>query len=487
MRWKIIAVNAFIILLVGVGLFGLLLNSLSTLVTDPAARRQEVSRSLRAANARLALDAAQLEKWLDASVNNERVRAVFSAGTEVARQEAATAQANQILEAAVAERRFEKMTPSLVLLADDHGVVLGRNGSALMRGQRLVDAYPRLQEVLKGGPTSSDAWVNRERNEQLLASYAGIYSDEGKLIGVAVVATPLNDERLARTSELASGQVLAAAIPRENALELIANSSPAAQVVMASASSPAVLQAATLASQTGAITLAEGEVGGNVYGAAPIQGYGSSSVVLIGAVPASLVANFAGVLGGPIVGMSLLGLLLVVAGGTLLGNYISRPISELEDGLLAVMNGNQDLRFQIEHAELGGLVFRVNSLLNTLMGVPEDTSDEEGRPSQAPSSKAFTEALSVDESFVTEQHASPAEVAALQSEPESQYYGRLHREFVQAKRQLGDPVEQITFDAFLSKLRVSEQQLAQKHGKPVRFRVTQKGNAVVLVAIPLPG
>ena len=68
----------------------------------------------------------------------------------------------------------------------------------------------------------------------------------------------------------------------------------------------------------------------------------------------------------------------MIAGGVLLGNYISRPISEIEDGLLAIINGSSDLRFQLEHAELGGLVFRINSLLNALMGVPEDTTDEQG-------------------------------------------------------------------------------------------------------------
>jgi hypothetical protein len=88
----------------------------------------------------------------------------------------------------------------------------------------------------------------------------------------------------------------------------------------------------------------------------------------------------------------------VIIAGWLLGNYITQPVSELEDGLLAVINGNQTLRFQIEHPELGGLVFRINSLLNALMGVPEDDTDEQGRPSVSPNPQHFQEAESVDES-----------------------------------------------------------------------------------------
>jgi len=56
----------------------------------------------------------------------------------------------------------------------------------------------------------------------------------------------------------------------------------------------------------------------------------------------------------------------------MLGNYVSRPIAELEEGLLLVINGQRDLRFDLEHDELGGLTSRINALLGSLLGVPED-------------------------------------------------------------------------------------------------------------------
>jgi nitrogen fixation/metabolism regulation signal transduction histidine kinase len=74
--------------------------------------------------------------------------------------------------------------------------------------------------------------------------------------------------------------------------------------------------------------------------------------------------------------VGMLGLFLVVTGGFLLGNYISRPIAEIEEGLLLVINGQQDLRFELEHEELGGLTSRINSLLNSLLGVKE--GDDQG-------------------------------------------------------------------------------------------------------------
>jgi hypothetical protein len=148
---------------------------------------------------------------------------------------------------------------------------------------------------------------------------------------------------------------------------------------------------------SGALTSAESSVADYTYGAALLEGYGDGRRgVLMAAVPAALVSSVPGLL-WPLIAVGVLGVLLVIAGGVLLGNYISRPIAEIEDGLLAVINGSRDLRFELEHPELGGLVTRINSLLNALMGVPEDTTDEQGRPSRPPSAQEFREALSVDD------------------------------------------------------------------------------------------
>ena len=178
-------------------------------------------------------------------------------------------------------------------------------------------------------------------------------------------------------------------------------------------------------------------------------------------------------------------MLLVVVAGWLLGNYFAQPVSELEDGLLAVINGNSQLRFQIEHPDLGGLVFRINSLLNALTGVPEDTTDEQGKPSRPPTARDFQEALSVDESSVADQAVDARTAAALADEPAEQYYRRLFREYISAKQRLGDPVDHITPDAFVARIRASEQEMAAKHGRAVRYQVQLRDGGIVLIAVPL--
>ncbi|HEY6559610.1 MAG TPA: MXAN_5187 C-terminal domain-containing protein [Polyangiaceae bacterium] len=488
MRWKIIVVNAGIVLVVGLLSYVMLATSLRDVLANKSQQKVQVAQALRAANAQLAVDALRLERWLNEQVMSDAVRNVYAGGTPEARSESATVAANRLRDAAVSEPTFAKMAPSLVLFVDEQGVSFGRNGSALMRGDNMGVAYPSLLEALKTGKTMSDVWLNRQRQEQLLVSYAPVRNEGDKVIGAVLVGTPLNDERLARTSELTSGNLLLLAVPTQaDKLELVANSGRAEGGVIAAAAGQNVLATAQTALSTGNVTSGEKEAADHLFGATPLEGYGNGKrAVLIGAIPASLVSSLSGVL-WPILGVTALGILLVIVGGVLLGNYISQPISELEDGLLAIINGNSELRFQLEHEELGGLVFRVNSLLNALMGVPEDTTDEQGRPSVPASANTFKEALSVDESSAVGQNVEPRVAAALAAEPVEQYYRRLYSEYIAAKRQLGDPVDHITFDAFVTRIQGSERESAAKYGRPVRFQVQLRDNAVILLAVPLPG
>jgi hypothetical protein len=391
MRSKIIVVNAGIVILVALLSYVLLATSLKSVVSDPAERKHEVERSLRAASAQLALDALRVERWLEKNITSEKTRGVFGLATTEARQQAGLNEANRLRDAAQGDDQFTGMAPSLVAVVDDQGVVISRDGSNLMRGEKLSQAYPVLADALKSGRAGSSVWINRQRQEQLLVSYAIVHGDNGAVLGAVVVGTPLNDERMTRTSELTSGSLLVFARSSDKGLEAVANSGGTnAQAAVTAATSAPVAAAAKTASASKAIASVDSVIAGDLFGAMPLDGYGATDSVLITAVPASLVDSVASLL-WPVLAVGALGLLMVVFAGVLLGNYISQPVSELEDGLLAIINGQQDLRFQIEHDELGGLVFRINSLLNAMTGVPEDTTDDQGRPSKAPSANDFQE------------------------------------------------------------------------------------------------
>lgn len=387
MRSKIIAVNAGIVIVIAALTYVLLQTSLREVVANPGERKREVAQALRAASAQLALDALRMERWLERGATAESARNVFAMGTPEARSEAATAEANRLRDAAVSEPAFARMAPSLVLFVDAQGVAVGRNGSALMRGEHVASSYPWLADALKAGHTGSAVWINKQRQEQMLASFAPLHNDKAEVVGAVVIGTPLSDERLQRTSDLTSGQTLVVALVGDKSIDPIADSAASSDVLSA-VTDPGVVAAARQAIGSGGIGSADTVLVDRYFGAAPVDGYGKTEAVLIAAVPSSLVPSLSGLL-MPVLAIGGLGLVLVIAGGVLLGNYISAPISELEDGLLAIINGQSDLRFQLEHPELGGLVFRINSLLNAMMGVAEDTTDDQGRPSQGPSAQGF--------------------------------------------------------------------------------------------------
>lgn len=383
MRWKIISVNSAILSVVALLAFVLLKVSLDGVLADRAARRSDAERALRSANIQLELEGLRLQRWLAARTTEEAVLRVFAGGTSQARSETASLQAKRLRDAAVKHPELSAMSIPLVLFVDARGVVIGRNDSSQMRGEDLSRAYPSIRDALATGETSSQVWVNRQRSEQLLVSYAPVRGEGGAVLGSLVAGAPLTDERLTRISAATSGAALTVGVVSDAArVEVIAEGSPSAPRGDVDAlRDPGAIQRAAASLQAGRALF---EADDAVYAAEPLQGYAAQNVLLVVALPASLVPSVAGLL-WPLVGAALLGLLLVVAGGVLLGNYISEPIAQLEEGLLSVINGRTNHRFDIEHPDLGGLVFRINSLLNTLMGVPD--LDADGRTSQPPGAR----------------------------------------------------------------------------------------------------
>jgi methyl-accepting chemotaxis protein len=401
-----------------------------------------------------------------------------------AQQEAATARCDAV--ATGARGAFES-APSLVVLVDASGKTLGRNGSTLMRGDNLAAAYAGLKDALASGQPGSDIWVNKDRNDQYLASYAPFRNAQGAVAGALVLGTTLNDE-LSRVSDATTGRPLVLVDGAAADTRIVAHStasSPALESIVASAGKDAIRAAL----ESGHV--ASTHAGDTIVAAAPLGGLGSGHhAALVGSSPGALFEN-ATSLANPLLGVMVLGLILVVVGGWLLGNYISQPIDMLEEGLLTILNGQSDKRFELDHSELGGLAFRIDQLLNQLMGVEEDTTDAEGRVSHVPSQKNFSAAMSVDDRKsgaaidAGDGGPDPAVARRLADEPEADYYARIFREYIAAKKALGEATEQITEQTFVTRIRDMEREASGRLGKAVRYQVASNGREVSLLAIPL--
>jgi hypothetical protein len=363
MRWRIICANGAIVIVLTLLTYFLLKTGIERVVDNPSEQRHRLDRALRSASAQLALDALVFERWLGKEADSEAVRAVFLAGTAEARQEAATREANRLRDAAVARAEFARMTPSLLLFVDAAGTALGRNGTEAMRGDEVSRVYPALARVLARGETESDVWNNGKRQERMLTTYAPVKARDGKVLGALVLGTPLSDERMMLTSEQSSGESLALVSGQG---EVLASGGPAARGFDSEE-----VRAAIRGASSGMLSHAAVPVLGQRFAALPLAEYSSGDLFVVAAVAGSPGNDAHSVL-WPVLAVGGLGLFLVVVAGIMLGNYVSRPIAELEEGLLLIINGQRDLRFDLEHAELGGLTSRVNALLGSLLGVPED-------------------------------------------------------------------------------------------------------------------
>lgn len=478
MRNKIIAVNAVIVLIVGALAFAIVRTQLAIETSSADQLKRSAQRDAAGSAAQLQLDGLRAERWLATKAVEPATRAAISRATPEARGDAARALCDQIAGAAQGALGTK---PSIVALVDGSGRIVGRNGSDLNRGDDVAGAHPAFKDALAKSSSGSDIWTNPKHSEQYIASYAPIRTEAGGGAGMLMMGVAINDA-LARIGEATAGRGIALVNASGDVIATSTNADEVAAAMKTNAGD--VKQALATGNVVGAVA------GNLTFAAAPLAGFADGrTTAVVASAPPSLLPG-AGAIPLSILGATALGLILVVAGGWFLGNYISRPIAMLEEGLLAILNGQTDKRFELDHAELGGLAFRIDQLLNQLMGVEEDTTDEEGRVSKAPTAANFGDALSVDRSQpnlagAMGGGASAVDASRLAAEPAEQYYARLYREYIAAKRALGEQVDHITDAAFRSRIQGMEQDATAKHGRPVRYQVQSNGREVVLLAVPL--
>lgn len=468
MRNKIIAVNAVIVLIVGLLAFAIVKTQLSLATSSTEQLKRSAQRDAVGVAAKLQLDGLRAERWLAAKAAEPGTRALLSKGaTPDARADAARQLADQIANQAPAALGAK---PSIVGLIDSTGKIMGRNGSDLGRGDDVAAAYPALKEALAKSSPGSDVWIETKRADQYIASYVPVRDDSNRTM-MLLIGIPLNDA-LARVTEASAGRGVFLVNEKGDILASTQSTEDVKKAVKEGA-----------ADVKSAVTTGNVVAGGKDdvhFAAAPLDGFGEKKTAVVAVAPTSLLEG-ASAVPLSILGVMVLGLILVVAGGWFLGNYISRPLATLEEGLLAILNGQSDKRFDLDHAELGGLAFRIDQLLNQLMGVEEDNTDDQGRVSKAPAPGSFGDALSVERSG----QVAPGGPNPLAQEPAEQYYARLYREYISAKRSLGEQVDHITDAAFRSRIQGMEQEAQSKHGRPVRYQVQVNGREVVLLAVPL--
>ncbi|MEO7109846.1 MAG: hypothetical protein ABI183_05370, partial [Polyangiaceae bacterium] len=228
MRIKIIAVNAVIVVLVGLLAFVLARSSLISAAGDATQIQTQAKHDAQAASEQVQLDALRAERWLASKANEPATADVLvkPAASPSAQGEAATTLSDAILTAAKSAPAFGGAVPSLVVVLDSHGKTIGRNGVKLGRDEDLSVIFPALKDALTNGRTGSDIWFAPEKSFQYLTSYAPVRDEAGRVVGGIAIGFTLNDE-LSRVSEATTGRPLRIVGTGTDGVQVIASSAGA--------------------------------------------------------------------------------------------------------------------------------------------------------------------------------------------------------------------------------------------------------------------
>lgn len=441
------------------------------------------------------LDSLRLLTNVEALARDENLMTALEAETEaVASERAEQAFTTYKLEVA----RGEKIDLLAVLNANGDVVVLHLQGKSLSvtnpgmwkSGDTLK--YPGIAAAIdKTKPRAvSDTW-NHEGQGLMRIGAAPIRGRDGQVAGAIVVAYALGSEEAQKQSGMLGAEVAffdgesisATSFSRPQARN---EEDTAKREALAKVLSGAGLVKSALGSQNGfadpVVVTIDGERfvagAGRFTVPSPAQ-EGSTGSSVGAAVLISLDDAEAPV------GVAKMGIVLVGIGAILIAvlalwfaqRRILHQADQIEVGLVEIINGNLDYMFRPVGTELDGLANSLNVMLARLLGRPEpgeEEYDEEGNVIN-PNRLDFDTSLSdKDEAAVK-----------LAQEPESDYYKRIFDEYVAARASVGVTGD-ITFDGFVTKLRINESTLKTKYQcSAIRFKVAVADGKVSLKPVPI--
>lgn len=371
MRWKLLAGNIIAVLLVGVlGWFLVKGNAEDALVRD-------VEPSVQRAQALLdAVQAQQGDDLLEAVQRASEapgVTAAFTADSESDARVSAFAAAETLVQQLASLPRRNR-APELVTLFNAEGIVLARNADRnLDAGRNLRREFPAVAHALEGTGANVRDYIHNGDQGWLEAAIVPVRRDGrvrgGLLVGFAVAdsAARANADRIGvdvgylfRENGRVTVQSLSAGSQREKEQLVQWANSPAAggeNLFRSSARVPIRLGDETYLAQV-----------------MPMQGVYSQQAGAIvlrsindAKAPAGGVAN-------PILLALALGLIIVVVVNLAVTAVLLRHIEDVENTLLQMIQGNDQIRVEVKDVELGGIVTNINTLVDRLSGSDEGAS-----------------------------------------------------------------------------------------------------------------
>jgi hypothetical protein len=488
MRLKIIAGNLLALLVVGLASFFFVRSELQTALEGEVDAQIGNDGTLFDRSWRLS-GRDFLDRVTERS-QTQPVRDSFGGLDDDSRRRRAHEAANGVAEWFRDPTRGRGGLPEIVAIADETGRVLARNQDPnRMVGVQLGSEIASVRQVLGDGTPRHDVWNYAGENKLLEIGAAPIRNAQGGIIGVLVVGYELSNGIAASEGQILGRDVAFITNDRVYSASLQQDVSAALQGFLFSGRAAQTTAALTgTAPDQWATNLGESQWVG-VTAQLPLSpGANVGYVVLANKTERmELVAST-----NMILYLLAVGVLLVRVYGFLVGGSFVKALEDIEEAVLAVINGKTETRIALEGGELGGLAYRINQLINVFTGVSE--SDDEGRveaggaqwrdaafaePGQAGAGGAG--GAGGGGGAAGEPIDDPAVAAQVAAEPEEAYYARIYAEYAAAKQAIGENVGNIPQDKFAARLKGNGDNLAKKHGvRAVRFQVETRDNQVSL-------
>lgn len=483
MRLKIILGNLLIVLGVGLASFFLIKGALEEEATDEVSARigdqaTQLERSWRLAAmdfldyVRIRAEEPTVRTSLSSSGSSRRTRV----------HEAANEAADWFSDPA----RGRGRKPNMVVIVDATGRVVARDSDP----NRMHDTYlskevPAVAAAIKNGELVHDLWL---RDGKILEiGVAPIRVDERGIVGALLVAYEISKKLAEQEKKVIGRDIAFLSAGGVYSSSLKTDETDALQKALEGPLKSAT-QAALAGQKRGTWTIELGDdTWTGIVAPLPMTPSAPAAFLVAGnqseAARASSRANIILILTG-------LGALLVILYGFGVGTAFVKPVEEIEEGILAIINGNVNHRLDTDSAEFGGLAYRINQLVNVFTGVSEGDGDE-GQWSAQDSvmqtadtgtspvaASAGGEASGGGSGGVVDDPAVAAQLAAI---PETEYTKKVYNDYVAAKQRAGEDVSNITEDRFTQRLLRNAQSLQKRHNcKEVRFVVESNGGHVVL-------
>jgi hypothetical protein len=478
MRLKLIAGNLVIVLLVGLGSYLVvrtqLRAELSKELEEGIGDDSELfARSWRA-------DGSRLAEGVSRRAASNSARNVFTASGETKRRGRAFDAAQDVSKWFQNPARGRRGRPHIVAVIDETGRVIARDTDRnRMFGEQLLNQVPILRGVLERGASRYGVWHHQDKLLQVGA--AAIRNDQGGVVGALLVGYDLSNGFAKGEARLIGHDLLFIMSDRIYSTSTSVDVRDALQESLYSPPLDNGTKAALRGKPTlpWTATLALDDYVGVTAALPMARGVEAGYVVLADLGKHTALAGVATM----ILWLTLLGLIGVAIYGFIIANNIMDPIEQMEDDILAVINGRGDVRLEVETVELGGLSYRVNQLINLFTGVAEE--DAEGR---AVTSSGAWEAVSATGADLGAHPSSAGpiesddpELVALAALTEDEYFSQLYKDYIAAKESVGEDVSSIPEGRFIERIRGNAEHLVKKHGaQMVRFKVETIGGQVNL-------